>query len=174
MMVEHIKTAVATSLERHAIAPVVTLHFDGACEPRNPGGVATGGWIIQREDRNLVVRGCAEFARGPKATNNFAEWCALGCGLRAMLDRIDDFAGCVLKIYGDSQLVINQLNRDWACNKEHLQKLRQRCDAILQELRLPAWIAEWIPREQNEAADALSREAYEKSTGKKFPERVRR
>lgn len=172
-MMEHAKDLAAAFLERHGLAATVTLHFDGACEPKNPGGVATGGWIV-REDGAMLLGQCRVFKRGEGATNNYAEWCALGCGLRAILDYRKELSpAIVLKIYGDSQLVINQLNRTWACNKEHLQKLRQRCDAILQELNIP-WTAEWIPREQNEEADKLSREAYEEETGKKFPERTRR
>lgn len=172
MGLQHISQAVAESLESHGIARVVRLWFDGACEPVNPGGIATGGWIIR--DGEQVYTGHNEVCRGDGATNNVAEWTALGMALRYMLDNSQQFSGSVLTIYGDSQLVIEQLNRRWKCNKIHLQKLRDRCWAILGELALPSWTATWIPREQNTEADALSRKAYEEATGKCFPERARR
>lgn len=171
-MTKHAKDLAAAFLERHGLTTTLTLHFDGACEPANPGGIATGGWIV-REGDQVVLSGYREFKRGDGATNNLAEWCALGCGLRAILDNHEIASGAVLRIYGDSMLVVNQLTHKWNCNKEHLQKLRQRCEAILQELCLASWTAEWIPREQNDEADALSRRAYEEATGKTFPERVR-
>lgn len=167
-----IREPLTAVLEARGLSPVITLWFDGACEPRNPGGVATGGWIIRAADGEMLHGGHREFCRGDGATNNVAEWMALA--LRWMLDNHEAFKGCVLKIHGDSQLVVNQLNGDWACNKQHLQKLRDRCLAILSEVGVASWIATWIPREQNEEADALSRLAYEESTGKKFPARVRR
>lgn len=150
---------------------IVTLHFDGACEPINPGGVATGGWII-RDDGDMLLAQSRMFKRGAGATNNYAEWCALGCGLRALLEHKELILSEHLLIHGDSMLVINQLNRKWKCNKEHLQKLRDRCDELLKQIGL-IWTAEWIPRECNEEADELSREAYEEATGKRFPGRVR-
>lgn len=171
MMLVNAQTLAKGFLQRHGLMATWTLHFDGACEPQNPGGVATGGWIV-REGDEIILSGCREFARGEEATNNVAEWCALGCGLRAMLDNREVIATSSLAIYGDSQLVIRQLKREWACKKEHLQKLRRRCDEILQELGIP-WTAEWIPREQNAEADALSRKAYEDATGRMFPERSR-
>lgn len=163
----------------------ITIWFDGACEPRNPGGVASCGWLIEIDGQE-ITSGCKVVAQGPTATNNLAEWSALGLALRWLLDNQDEIPQlpeeiavdkglrvASLTIHGDSQLVINQLNRSWACNKEHLRRLRDRCLELLEQIDLD-WHAEWIPREQNERADALSRKAYEQRTGKRFPERVRR
>lgn len=148
------------------------IHFDGACEPRNPGGVATVGWVVH-SGGNRIGSGYREICRGDGATNNVAEWSALGSALRWLSDnRLG--GGALIEIYGDSQLVIEQLNGTWACRKEHLKKLLTRCKSLLQEIAPTAWSAEWIPREQNTEADALSRKAYEEATGKSFPERIRR
>jgi ribonuclease HI len=78
-----------------------------------------------------------------------------------------------LEIYGDSKLIINQLTQEWACNKLHLQKLRQRCWDLLEKLG-NKYKATWIPREENSEADALTRESWESHTGRKFPERKKR
>lgn len=42
----------------------LTLYFDGACEPRNPGGVATCGWLILGPDGEQIAEGHKCVARG--------------------------------------------------------------------------------------------------------------
>jgi ribonuclease HI len=112
--------------------------------------------------------------RGEGATNNLAEWTALGLALRWLLDNPEVASGNVLHIQGDSQLVIEQLNGTWNCNKPHLIRLRDRCREIIEQLAVVAWRANWIPRLENQEADALSRRAYEEATGKSVPERTRK
>jgi ribonuclease HI len=142
---------------------MLTIHFDGACEPVNPGGVATCGWVID-DDNGELASGCKMVKHGAGATNNLAEWCALGLALRWVLDNANgQYTG--LRILGDSMLVIKQLKGQWKCNKEHLRELRDRCKEILREITCP-WTATWIPREQNERADELSRRAYFEATGR--------
>ena len=167
-----LRTAIADVLEASGIAPTIVVHFDGACEPRNPGGIATCGWTVH-EGGKLIGSGFQEVCRGDGATNNVAEYCALGFALKWLLET--GLGGkAVLDIRGDSQLVVEQLNGNWKCNKDHLRRLRDRCKALLQEIMPASWRATWIPREQNGEADALSRRAYEEATGKVFPERNRR
>jgi ribonuclease HI len=151
----------------------LVLQFDGACEP-NPGGLATYGWVLEHGDQSGVVQtGQGVARRGKAATNNVAEWVALGKGLRWLLDH--DPPCDELLIRGDSQLVIKQLTGEWGCNKEALSKLCDRCLAILGELgrRGVRWSAEWAGREQNAAADALSVRAWEEAAGRPFPARPR-
>ena len=135
----------------------ILLHFDGGCEPRNPGGVSAAGWIVwldgEEVDRgHRIVR-----EGGPLSTNNYAEWCALGLGLRSIQG---NHHGHDLLIRGDSQLVINQLNRTWACRKEHLRVLRDRCLQILADMDIN-WRAEWVRRDLNAEADAETAKCYE-------------
>jgi len=141
----------------------LTLWFDGLCEPRNPGGVACCGWVV-KSGKKLVAKDFREVVRGPNATNNVAEWCALGFALRWLLtyeQRIH-----ALKIHGDSQLVINQLNMQWQCRKPNLKRMRDRCLDLLYEIKPYSWDAEWVPRDRNTEADGLSRQAYIEATGK--------
>ncbi len=73
--------------------------------------------------------------------------------------------------------MIYQLTGQWQCNKEHLQKIRERVLSLIRQVgddQGDPVTLEWIPREQNEAADALSRIAYEQATGEKFPERKKK
>lgn len=152
--------------------PDITIYFDGACEPINPGGIATVGWYILDEQGSDLAQGHSVIKRGAGATNNYAEWCALGFALKWLLENYkNNSSDKSLLIHGDSQLVCNQFSQTWACNAEHLQKLRDRCWWIVNELKLKTWRAEWIPRERNERADELSKLAYFECTGKQPPER---
>lgn len=153
----------------------LTIYFDGACEPINPGGIATVGWCVLNELGSELAHGHSVVKRGDGATNNYAEWCALGFALRWLLEGHKDIhTNKSLLIHGDSQLVCNQLTQTWDCHKESLRKLRDRCWKILGQLGLKEWYAEWIPRERNERADELSKLAYTELTGKQPPERPKK
>lgn len=144
----------------------IYLYFDGACEPVNPGGVASAGWVIKDGEGHTLSTGCAFIGEGEGMTNNVAEYKALWNGLQSLQLQATD----TLVIRGDSKLIVNQITGAWACNKSHLRELRDECRAILAGLN---WRSEWIPREQNEEADAMSRNGYEQHTSKMFPQRAR-
>ena len=148
----------------------LVLHFDGACWP-NPGGTSSCGWTIAVAGPDgeavEVASDSRALAKGPGVTNNVAEWTALGFALRWLLD--DGWTGGRLTIRGDSQLVINQLEGVWGCRDDRLRKLRARCLAILDELACE-WTAEWVPRDGNARADALSVQAWEGAEGRPFPQ----
>lgn len=146
------------------------IHFDGACEPKNPGGWATYGFVITDSADGTVIKaqGGLAYKQGHKmATNNCAEYAALGFALKFLEE--EKWKG-TLEIFGDSKLVVEQVNDNWACNKDHLQILRERVWSLLKAVG-EQWTIAWVPREENEAADTLSRSAYEEATGLKFPER---
>ncbi len=138
------------------------LWFDGACEPINPGGTASCGWIVYRvegREKERIASGSKVVRRGgPLATNNFAEWSGVGCGLRWMLDNMKDECYLAkLLVVGDSRLVLNQLSGKWKCKKPHLKALKQRADEIIKQLGFERVDTRWIPRGQNFEADALSK-----------------
>lgn len=132
-----------------------TLYFDGACIPTNPGGTATGGVVLIREDGEVTREA---FVVANHSTNNVAEWGALVRGIELAISQGVD----CLMIYGDSDLVIRQLNRQWKCKKEHLRKFRDSAWKLLDSIGF--WDAKWIPREQNTEADRLSGEALTQRT----------
>lgn len=152
----------------------VLIEFDGACEPVNPGGVGTFGYILRGVPGYPVpFRMGGVAGRGEGMTNNVAEY----TGLKFALDALEALAtlppDAELVIRGDSQLVVKQLSGEWRCNHAHLAAFRDACREQLARLGCK-WRAEWVPREQNTEADALTAEAYEKETGKKMPVRDRK
>lgn len=154
------------------------LYADGLCEPRNPGGVAAGGWRLVDGDGQELNSGLRVFCEGPGATNNVAEYGALIAGLEWLASRAELLHGegyITLSVRSDSQLAIYQTAGRWSCNKPHLAKLRDDARRVLQTIKDAGFICSlaWVPREQNVEADALSREAYRQHTGSLPIERSR-
>lgn len=127
------------------------LYFDGSCEPKNPGGVAGFGWRLCDKDGAEIKSDHGEVCRGPGATNNIAEWAAVTNGLNHLQDQC--WSG-IVEIYGDSQLVINQLNGTYKVRKDTLIPYHEKCMKLLENW---TWTAKWIPREENSECDALSK-----------------
>ena len=129
----------------------LVLFFDGACT-KNPGGVASFGFKISCKDTgNLIYSQSGEVCRGTQASCNIAEWAALRNGIKYLKDQ--SWSG-VIEIYGDSQLVINQLNGVFKVRKDTLIPYYTECMEILKGWN---WSAIWIAREQNKECDELSR-----------------
>jgi ribonuclease HI len=73
-------------------------------------------------------------------------------------------------VRGDSQLVIRQLNGEYAVKSPRIAPLYARVKELLRffhNVKL-----EWVPRELNAEADALSRAAYEEFL-REHPEALR-
>jgi ribonuclease HI len=137
---------------------VITLYFDGLCMPKNPGGVATFGYVIYSDGKKLN-EGCGFVGAGmlgDDVSNNVAEYHALIRGLEHLLSI--GYGGEV-EIRGDSQLVINQLSGKYAVRARRLVALHRRAEDLLK--RFSKATLKWVPREENEEADRLSRVAFE-------------
>ena len=135
------------------------LYFDGGCEPVNPGGVATYGYVIYEridteEKRVKSSSGVACEPFSDCSTNNYAEYTALVEGL-SYLSGI--YKGRVL-VRGDSQLVVRQMNGIYSVRSPRIYPLYKK--AMELKSSFPSIEFEWIPREMNEEADRLSKAAY--------------
>jgi ribonuclease HI len=122
------------------------LFFDGSsC------GKGGGGWIFLISPRGEMF----EFAIPiqPTVTNNQAEYEALLRGLQYLKE-----AGAVsVEIYGDSELVIKQLNGQYECKSDALRNYYEECREILKSFQFV--ILQHIPREHNEEANRLAQSA---------------
>lgn len=129
-------------------------YFDGACEPANPGGKMGMGYYIT--DGNGIYTGHDFRDVNPCNTNNIAEYMALICVLKLMREK----ENCLIKIYGDSMLVIKQMNEEWNAKQGGYMPYMRCAKEIYEEIRLKNKITfSWIPREQNEKADYQSMKA---------------
>ncbi len=133
---------------------MITIYFDGLCYPKNPGGVAAYGYLVFRDD-NMIDRGSRAIGEGIGMTNNVAEYEGLLAASQWLKNK-----GITERIIfkGDSKLVINQLKGEWkissATSKKYVPKIKE-----LLKGRDVSFI--WVPRDENEEADKLSRMAYE-------------
>lgn len=152
-----------------------SLYFDGLCEPVNPGGLGCYGFLILDEAEQEVAHGFGDignrFDENRPMTNNVAEYSALIKGLQKLSERQTLDPEISVRCFGDSKLVVEQVSGRWQIKQPHLQRAVNKAHSLLQEICGTAWVMEWIPRESNEAADALSRKAYFDFMGKQPPER---
>jgi ribonuclease HI len=129
-------------------------YFDGACEPKNPGGkIGAGVYItdgINEHFDNMFIN-----AR-PENTNNIAEYSAF----LLILDKLKTKIDCDIQIFGDSMLVVNQMNDEWQIKHGAYREYALKAKPLLSELKKKNKVTiSWIPREQNEKADFQSMKA---------------
>lgn len=127
------------------------LFFDGAASP-NPGRMGAGASLV---DVNGIEIDCIAKNCGT-GTNNQAEYLSLVEGIK--LVKRNDVSSVL--IAGDSQLVINQMTGVWNCNDEKLKTIKTKATHLLAGCDVEY---RWIPRNQNERADELSKQGLEKS-----------
>lgn len=142
------------------MADTWTLFFDGACEPLNPGGVASFGYVLKKNGQVIEEgKGIAAEPGSSLATNNVAEYSAMIEGLKAATSKIA--AGDAVEILGDSQLAVRQVNGEYAVRAEHLVAFHAKAAKAVWDLRSKGHMVEvrWIPREENAHADRLSKQA---------------
>ena len=122
---------------------VAVVHFDGSARP-NPGVMRIGA----------VVECCEKVKEISKkvgfGTNNMAEYIALIEALKVA--RKMGAEG--VEVYGDSTIVVEQINGRWKVKDEKLKELRKEAYELL--CLFKRWKVEWIPESENERAHRLA------------------
>lgn len=135
-------------------------YFDGCCEPKNPGGHAAYGAVMFR-DGVRIWEDTGYCGVGPNISNNVAEYSGVVSILQRLLTESEH---CLIR--GDSKLVIMQLQRKWKINgglyMPYYLKARELYEPIKDRI-----ILKWIPREENDICDVLSKGVL-RSMGVKF------
>lgn len=127
----------------------LTIYSDGAS--RNNPGHAGLGVVVKKGDK--VVAEIAEYLG--KTTNNIAEYMAFIRGLEEALA----LGGKEVHCYADSELLVKQINGEYRVKHEGLVPLYHH--AIALSRKFADFALEYIPREKNKAADALSNKAID-------------
>jgi ribonuclease HI len=132
---------VAAAVEREA-ERVVAAH---------PGPAGAGAVIVSAEGH--IVAKVGKYLG--ETTNNVAEYTGLILGLK----RAKAMGLRELDVLADSELVVKQLNGEYAVKADHLKPLYDEAKLLLKgfdqiEVR-------YIPREENEAADEMSNRAID-------------
>lgn len=126
----------------------------------NPGPMGIG--VVIYRDGKKVAEMSEYIGNG---TNNIAEYTAV---MRA-LEYAKGSGDKEVRVRSDSQLVVRQLNGDYKVKDEKLRALKRQVDGLCAGMSVSF---EHIPREKNEEADTLSKEAAE--TGKKAGKEAKR
>lgn len=126
--------------------------FDGSCEPINPEGHTSYGALIRCGMRTLFSES-GYVGVGAGMSNNVAEY----AGCIAVMKWLIENGVRKAVIYGDSKLVVKQMNRRMKANRGAYIPYYKT--AIELRGKLPDIEIKWIPRERNSEADALSRQA---------------
>jgi ribonuclease HI len=133
---------------------MITVYFDGLCYPKNPGGVAAYGYVVYR-DGEQIWRGFGGVGEGRGMTNNVAEYEGLMAAAQWLVDEgVED----KILIKGDSELVVKQMKGEYRVSSATSKKYVPEIKRLLQGKDVSFL---WVPREENEEADGLSRMGYE-------------
>lgn len=121
----------------------------------NPGPAGIG--VVVCEDETVIFEAAKYLG---EATNNEAEYAAILEALQwlhtALAERSVEAVVCHL----DSQLVVNQLNRDWKIKEPRMRRYAEQCWALVEEIDVPVTFTH-VPRAENSAADALVNQAVD-------------
>ncbi|WP_091875263.1 ribonuclease HI family protein [Massilia yuzhufengensis] len=130
-----------------AAIPAWRAWFDGSARP-NPGRCGIGAVLEGPGGVHIEMSREAGYGNSSEA-----EYCALIAVLEAAVHE----RAAQLVVYGDSQVVIDDVNAPDSASSPILRSYRDRARALL--ARLPGATLRWIPRHKNARADALSQRA---------------
>lgn len=118
----------------------------------NPGVAGWGAVVRDRTTGTVLHEGCAPLG---KASNNVAEYTGMIEGLRAA-SAIDPAADVLVRM--DSKLVVEQMSGRWKIKHDDMRRLALQARDLVAEISSAGGSVsfEWMPREQNKTADALS------------------
>ncbi|KAE8691531.1 hypothetical protein F3Y22_tig00110890pilonHSYRG01710 [Hibiscus syriacus] len=131
------------------------IHFDGAS---NALGHGVGAILISPEGNHYTFTSRLNF----DCTNNMAEYEACVLGIRAALGQSIK----TLRIYEDSAFVIYQLRGEWETKDTKLMEYQKIILDLLEEFDEVTF--HYVPREENQMADALATLAAAFTAGGEF------
>jgi len=129
-------------------------YFDGACK-LNPGhDIGVGGYV--ECDSEVVYEFGNQIHTDKMSSNNVAEYMALETIIDFLLNTVskDD----KVDIYGDSRMTVMQVSGRWKPKNGLYKETATRVIKKYNNLKnLTTVTLNWIPREQNQRADDLSK-----------------
>ena len=121
--------------------------FDGSAHP-NPGRCGIGALLLGPDGASVEVSQAAGYGNSSEAEYR---------ALIALLEAAVQAGASGLVVYGDSRVVIDDINGPALYAAASLQEYRCAAQALLAQL--DGVSLRWIPRHKNAAADALSQKA---------------
>lgn len=124
----------------------IKAYFDGSAKP-NPGQMRIGGLIVH-PNGDVLYKYSIDKGWG---TNNEAEYLSL----LHLLENLIDIKAASVIIYGDSQLVVNQVNGTWKANDPRMEAFKIKALGYLS--RIKNHELHHVNRNKNARADGLTR-----------------
>lgn len=126
----------------------IAIFTDGGARG-NPGPAATGVFIRLPDQPDITFGRFLGIA-----TNNQAEYAAVTDALHWLVVNADDVNEAEVEINADSQLLVNQLNREYKIKNDSLKRSAEIVFRIIDGLDCTVAF-NYIPRDQNTTADAI-------------------
>ena len=124
----------------------IIIHIDGAAKGNNNKSIPNKSYIcIVVPIHNLKI-----IEPIGNMSNNEAEWQALISALKLSIER----GWKKIKVYSDSQLVVNQFNNDWCCKKQQMLDFYVYAKILEELIDIDL---KWIARQFNLAGIELGR-----------------
>jgi ribonuclease HI len=118
---------------------MLNCYFKGNCEPINPGGTASYAFIIFKDSNKLYHEAkliCPSYHFLPNTifkpvttSVNTSQYCACILLLTYLLQ--NGYKDEEIVIYGDSKLVVSQMNSSWKIGQGHYLFLGHYCKHVL-------------------------------------------
>jgi len=131
----------------------LTIYTDGASRG-NPGPAAAGFVLADQNAKEIAAKGVYL----GRATNNVAEY----TGLVKALEAAKQIGAKQLRIYSDSNLMVQQINGRYKVKSERIRPLFQQVISLLEGFG--KWQIEHITRDKNTKADKLCNRALDLQT----------
>ena len=174
----------------------ITIHFDGGSRG-NPGVAGAGAQVVVAAQnispdsspalaKTTTIYSIREYC-GERATNNYAEYKGLIAGLERAKSCIERYVTASkhddddcrslfhLQVYGDSNLIIQQLRGAYQCRNANIRPLFERSARLIDEMRgmgndiggdggrqRSQVSLDHVYRDKNKVADALANEAMDR------------
>jgi ribonuclease HI len=133
-----------------------TVYFDGGFEKENNRAGLGAVIFFKQGKKKYRIRANERFDE--METNNEAEYAAFYYALNILEDLGASHFTCEFK--GDSQVVLKQLEGEWPCYEETLNKWLDRIEEKIKALGITPKFTT-IPRKDNKEADKLATQALE-------------
>jgi len=125
-------------------------YFDGSSKG-NPG-LSHCSWYVEDENKKVIERGVlkAKINR----TNNVSEY----MGLIELFKYLIVAPNIThIEIFGDSKLVVEQVNGNWNCKSENIKPYYTHAVKLFEYLSSKMYMTlSWVPRSENQKADNLA------------------
>jgi ribonuclease HI len=138
-------------------------YFDGAILYNPYGDMGIGGVVY--ENGELIDSGSMYFPASVKNSNNVAEFIALQWVLSSLINK--GLQNENVLVCGDSLLVINIMSNRRGIGIGYYTEYAEICKTMASQFKNIKF--KWIPREENDIADELSKEELRNNIGNDSP-----